>query len=67
VGSHILITPIETSIWWGDTRKKWCYKCRKRLVHHKVTIVWGGEAGNWYEPEHKLCCDGCGGEHLTMF
>lgn len=65
--SHILIAPIERCIWHGNTKKKYCFKCRKHLIHHKVTIVWGGETGQWYEPNHTLCCSQCEGEHLTLY
>ena len=64
MGSHILITPIQKCILWGRTNKKWCYKCRKNLIHYKVTIVWDTA---YYEPTHQLCCSGCGEEHLKMF
>jgi len=67
VGNHILITPIDKCIWWGNTRKKWCFFfCRKHLVHHKITITWGGDTGMYYEPFHELCCFNCGQDHTRM-
>lgn len=48
----------------GKTRRLWCFKCRKRLVHDKVMLT--EIKPSYYEPIFELECRGCG-ENQTDF
>jgi len=58
----------------GRTKRRWCFKCRKYLIHNKVLlteILKYDEQGNlingYYEPQVVFECRGCGEDHLRMW
>lgn len=58
---------------FGRTKKRWCFKCRKHLVHDKVMfseiLKWtdkGELINGYYEPFVKYECRNCKEEHLEF-
>lgn len=65
---HIAYGPQEILKVKQERKRRWCFKCRKRLRHRwelldysKDSVHWG-----WYEPVWRLKCSGCNEDNTTF-
>lgn len=45
---------------------RWCFKCRRRLVHEAVLMVAVDGEEDFYGPHWKARCEGCGEDHVRF-
>lgn len=45
-------------------RVRWCFLCRRHLMHHAVLMAPVGES--YYGPHWRLACDGCDEDHADF-
>ena len=58
---HILWSDPPELVADAKPARLWCFKCRKRLLHHLKVI-----SGEYYDPEFFWYCDQCGGSHTEF-
>lgn len=58
VGQGITVcrTPVLEKVDLGESELKWCFKCKKRLIHKLKNIVWDSP---YYDPTTIWECPSC--------